>query len=115
MKKNITEKEFAVLAFLINSDRNYNWSVHGTLLTKIIFDSETIEKYNHTRGAKRVIDTMTFSYLGKMCNKDLIWSEYNTQRYSNGKRTTYYVGHYCTSKGKEEYEKYLNTISAKKE
>ena len=44
--KKLTEKEFKVLEFLINKGRNYNTSVHGTLLTKIIFDEETIKKYS---------------------------------------------------------------------
>lgn len=105
--KKLTEKEFKVLEFLINKERGYNTSVHGTLLTKVIFDEEIIKKYSFARNAKVVIDTMTYSYLGRMCRNNLIWSEYKNQSYSNGKSTTYYVGHYCTKKGKEAYDEFL--------
>jgi len=106
MKKNLTEKEFKVLEFLIKSENDFNSYVHGTVLTDVIFDKETIKKYSHARRHKKVIETMTFSYLGRMCRKDLIWSEYKTvQNY------TYYVGHYSTYKGREEYIKYLKSLT----
>jgi hypothetical protein len=105
----ITQKQFLVLEFLINKGRNYNTSVHGTMLTKIIYDEETIKKYSFARTAKTVIDTMTFSYLGKMCRADLIGSEYQTigDLSSRTKGYSYYCGHYCTKKGKEAYDEFL--------
>jgi hypothetical protein len=103
----ITEKQFKVLKFLINKGRNYNTSVHGTLLKKVVYSDEIIKKYSHARKAKVVIDTMIFSYLGRMCRSDLIWSEYKVITYSIGKSTVYYVGHYCTKKGLEAYNNYL--------
>lgn len=105
--KKLTEKEFKVLDFLINKGKSYNTSVHGTLLTKIIFDEETIKKYSFARTAKVVIDTMTYSYLGRMCRKDLIWSEYKVNKYNDGSSYSYYVGHYCTKKGKEAYNSHI--------
>lgn len=110
----LTDKEFKVLDFLINKERNFSTSVHGTLLTKIIFDEETIKKYSFARTAKVVIDTMTFSYLGRMCRKDLIWSEYKTINYFNSKGYAYYVGHYCTTKGKLAYDNMLLKLNQKK-
>jgi hypothetical protein len=110
----LTEKEFKVLEFLINSGRNYNTSVHGSLLTKVIFDEEIIKKYSHARTKKTVIETMVYSYLGRMCRKDLIWSEYKINKYSDGRSYSYYVGHYCTKKGKEAYDYYIQNKCQKK-
>jgi len=98
----LTEKEFKVLEFLVNKDINWKNPIHGRMLTKIIFDNETIEKYSFARSAKTVIDTMTFSYLGKMCKKDLIQSSF--ERIDN---YCFYTGHYCTYKGKKVYEDYV--------
>lgn len=105
----ITKKQFLVLDYLINKERNYYTSVYGLALTKIIYSPQIIKKYNFARTAKTVIDTMTFSYLGKMCKVGLIDSEYKTigNVGSKTKGYCYYVGHYCTKKGKEEYDNFL--------
>lgn len=55
--------------------------VYGLLFSSIIFSDETVKKWSHQRRHKSIIDTMTFSYLGKMAKKGLISSDFKGNYY----------------------------------
>ena len=73
-------KYYEVLLYLYNQKQEGKRYTHYYLLRKIIFDEETVKKYNHARRHKIVIDTMVCGYMGKLCRKNLclVCYEYGT-------------------------------------
>jgi len=73
----MTETQQKVVNFMQSKP---NQLFFGLELTPVIFDEETIKKWSHARRHKKIIDTMTYSYLGKMAKKGIL--EWNSQGYS---------------------------------
>ena len=76
----MTEKENNVIKFMINRP---NQRFFGLELTPIIFNAETIKRWSHGRRHKVIIDTLTYSYLGRMVKKGIL--EWNREGYSLNK------------------------------
>ncbi len=83
-------------------DNNYTCAnpVGALQLMTLIYSDEIIKKWSHARTHKLIIETMTYSFVGKMTAKGLIKPLYD---YYQEKR--YYIGHYITQKGREYYNK----------
>ncbi len=65
-----------VLKFLFVNGYTGRKTVFGLMLTELIYSPETIKKWSHARRHKRIIETMTYSFLGKLRRKDLIEQAY---------------------------------------
>ncbi len=72
----VNSSTIKVLKYLYDNDYKGRNTVWGLMLTKLIFSPETIKKWSHARRHKLIIETMTYSFLGKLRRKDLIEQAY---------------------------------------
>ena len=82
-----TKKEKKVIDFMKTGKRDYFNCICGLEVMNLIFSDEIIKNYSFARQHKTVIETMTFSYLGKMVKKGLIKRRIDDDRLKSG----YYV------------------------
>jgi len=92
-----------VLKYLIENGHTVRTPVHGLKLMDVIYSKEIIEKWNHARRHKVIIETMTYSFLGKLRAKGLV-----DCGYGNIKNYCFYTGHYVTTDGIKYYNERKN-------
>lgn len=89
-----------VLQFLYENNYTGRHTYHALGLMDLIYSNETIKKWNHARRHKIIIETMTYSFIGKLAKKELILASYEV---FGGNAQC--MGYYITKKGIEYLQK----------